>query len=277
MQRQATVRHSELTVHDRARRDPARARKPPSARSDGATGDDTGGVARYVLRVLLRIRVLRGGLGDACLVVGAIGELQHAAMLPRCCRIRLDACRPLPLRVQKAGAGQARKQAVVARYVRLVDTGAQARCRGGWRTRALDHVDIPASRGKPRRYGRTRESGADDHGPSHRQCTSRGMSRRRRRPARCVSPHQHFALGAEARAAVGMETRGAERVAHRAGDAPGRQRRAGLRHPGQRFHRARRPHVGIAPRRESVEIERVRVEQQLRQRSSSHRQRPASA
>ena len=83
---------------------------------------------------------------------------------------------------------------------------------------------------------------------------------------RFVAADQHVALGAEAVATLDDEARGAERVAHAARGRPGRDRRVASRAAGDAAHHLRAPHLGIARRREPVEVDRVDVGRETAQR-----------
>ena len=190
VQGHARSRRSELARHDRCRRCPTPVPKPPAALRDRSTRKSAGGVTGHVLRIVRRIGQQRGGVGDAGLVVGAVGKLQYAATPPRL------SGRTLRLRIQKACAGPARKQTVVARNVRLEYSRAQTRRRCGGRVRALDEIDAPAARHEPRGDRCTCQAGPDDDGALVRRARPRDVFWVHR-PARREVARQHLALAAE--------------------------------------------------------------------------------
>ena len=67
---------------DGTRTDPACAREPPAPEPYGGTSQRARCLVRHVLRVVVRIRLPRRGVGDAQLVGVAVGKLQHTTALP---------------------------------------------------------------------------------------------------------------------------------------------------------------------------------------------------
>ena len=184
------------------------------------------GVAGEELGILGRIGECRECVRHPCLMARVIRDLQHAAR-----RVRhggpVDIDRsPERTRVQEAGAGEARQNAIVTRKVGLYYTGGHPRCAAGGSAIAIQDFHAPTSRRETLGDRRSRESRADDERIAFRPLDA-GRRRMPYRPAGRKVPGQHLALASIAYPFLDREAGRRECVAHHSRGGIRGKRRAG--------------------------------------------------
>src|SRR5688572_4147561 len=119
-----------------------------------------------------------------------------------------------------------------------------------WRVVPIVEVDVPAARAEALAYGSAGKARAHHGGLPGAEYVRFFWDSR-------VACHQHFSLGAKPRACFDGEAGLLQRVPHRLAAAPGGGGGARPGEPRDGATRRGRPHVGVLPRREAVEIDRI--------------------
>ena len=174
---------------------------------------------------------------------GIAPEMQHAAGRPA----RVGLAGEAGARGEEAGAGQARDAVVVHAGQWAQHPGQIARGASGRRFRLFQNGDLPARGSQRVSRGAARDAGADHDG------TPLGGRLMTVRPARAEAAGQHLPFAGKTGALLEFELGVFQRLAHRAGHRPGRQRRPFRRQPGERLAQLRRPQLRVLGGREAIE------------------------